>query len=85
MGSETSSDYAVPPDDEASFSDTSEPEHKLLKYTQNLSRENLEKSGYLTKLGGKVKNWKKRWFVLKNEELFYYKSPVSRPRGPANH
>ena len=34
------------------------------------------KSGYLSKLGGKVKTWKKRWFVLRSGELFYYKSQV---------
>ena len=34
------------------------------------------KAGYLSKLGGKVKTWKKRWFVLRNGELFYYKSQV---------
>eukprot|EP00112_Aurelia_sp_Birch-Aquarium-sp1_P012479 Seg2624.5 transcript_id=Seg2624.5/GoldUCD/mRNA.D3Y31 product="Dual adapter for phosphotyrosine and 3-phosphotyrosine and 3-phosphoinositide" protein_id=Seg2624.5/GoldUCD/D3Y31 len=32
------------------------------------------KEGYLTKLGGKVKNWKARWFVLVKTELKYYKT-----------
>ena len=36
----------------------------------------LEKSGYLTKLGGKIKSWKKRYFVLKNGTLSYWKSQV---------
>lgn len=40
-------------------------------------QEPLEKSGYLLKMGGKVKTWKRRWFVLKGGELLYYKSPVS--------
>lgn len=28
-------------------------------------------------MSGKVKTWKRRWFVLKGGELLYYKSPVS--------
>ena len=36
----------------------------------------LEKAGYLTKLGGKIKSWKKRYFVLKNGTLSYWKSQV---------
>ncbi|XP_013383364.1 pleckstrin homology domain-containing family H member 2-like [Lingula anatina] len=88
IGSETSGDYAVPPDAFMSMnidSDSSEPEHKLLKYaTYGMNKGGFEKCGYLTKLGGKVKNWKKRWFVLQNGELLYYKTPndiVRRPQG----
>jgi hypothetical protein len=33
----------------------------------------LFKDGYLTKQGHKVRNWKKRWFVLKGKYLSYYK------------
>jgi hypothetical protein len=33
-----------------------------------------EKSGFLTKQGKLVKNWKKRWFVLKDNVLYYYKT-----------
>eukprot|EP01137_Pigoraptor_chileana_P023063 Opistho-2@88761 len=33
----------------------------------------VHKEGFLTKLGGKNKNWKRRWFVLDNEKLAYYK------------
>lgn len=36
----------------------------------------LEKMGYLTKLGGKLKTWKKRYFVLKDGTLTYWKSQV---------
>lgn len=35
-----------------------------------------KKEGYLTKEGWKVKNWKRRWFVLGKETLSYYKSHV---------
>lgn len=40
MNSESSSDYAVPPDEVSGLNDSSgdsEPEHKLLKYTQTHS------------------------------------------------
>jgi hypothetical protein len=38
-------------------------------------RAKVEKGGYLTKRGHQVKNWKRRWFVLKDPTLCYYKSP----------
>eukprot|EP01117_Protostelium_nocturnum_P009883 TRINITY_DN3520_c0_g1_i2.p1 TRINITY_DN3520_c0_g1~~TRINITY_DN3520_c0_g1_i2.p1 ORF type:complete len:535 (+),score=143.33 TRINITY_DN3520_c0_g1_i2:333-1937(+) len=34
-----------------------------------------EKGGWLTKRGHKVKNWKRRWFVLKDPNLSYYNKP----------
>ena len=40
-------------------------------------KEALEKSGYLLKMGSQVKVWKRRWFILRNGEILYYKSPVS--------
>lgn len=40
----------------------------------------LEKSGYLLKMGSQVKAWKRRWFILRNGEILYYKSPVSVSR-----
>ena len=32
------------------------------------------KKGYLIKRGGNRKNWKRRWFILKENTLFYYES-----------
>uniref|UniRef100_A0A3Q2XSV4 PH domain-containing protein n=1 Tax=Hippocampus comes TaxID=109280 RepID=A0A3Q2XSV4_HIPCM len=37
------------------------------------------KCGYLLKMSSQVKAWKRRWFILRNGEILYYKSPVSRP------
>jgi len=41
-----------------------------------------DKEGYLVKRGSFVKNWKRRWFVLKENILFYYKTPQDiQPKG----
>ncbi|KAG8890781.1 hypothetical protein FRB98_004826 [Tulasnella sp. 332] len=39
-----------------------------------LDTENVVKSGYLLKKGERRKTWKKRWFVLRQTQLSYYKS-----------
>ncbi|CAG0894698.1 unnamed protein product, partial [Cyprideis torosa] len=71
VDSEISTDYALPPDalaycDHAMFrvSSLETPKRELP----------LEKSGYLSKLGGKLKSWNRRWFVLKNGHLSHWKS-----------
>lgn len=33
-----------------------------------------DKDGYLTKQGGSIRTWRKRWFVLKAKNLFYFKN-----------
>lgn len=88
-----SDDYAVPPDAVSTTADTLsldslEPPPVLSRSHQQEAQpvvpERGEKSGYLTKLGGKLKTWKRRWFVLANGTLRYYKaqSDVGRkPRG----
>lgn len=38
--------------------------------------------GHLAKLGGKLKTWRKRWFVLKNGTLNYWKSQHDVQRKP---
>ncbi|ELW48078.1 Pleckstrin homology domain-containing family H member 1 [Tupaia chinensis] len=84
------SDYAIPPDACSLDSDYSEPEHKLQRTSSystdglGLGGESLEKSGYLLKMGSRVKTWKRRWFVLRQGQIMYYKSPsdvIRRPQG----
>uniref|UniRef100_A0A8D3CTI4 Pleckstrin homology domain containing, family H (with MyTH4 domain) member 1 n=1 Tax=Scophthalmus maximus TaxID=52904 RepID=A0A8D3CTI4_SCOMX len=85
------SDYAIPPDAYSLDSDYSEPEHKVQRtssYSFGLCcsrpQETLEKSGYLLKMGSRVKAWKRRWFILRNGEILYYKSPsdvIRKPQG----
>jgi len=33
-----------------------------------------DREGWMTKQGGSYKSWKKRWFVLKGTQLFYFKN-----------
>ncbi|XP_052007697.1 pleckstrin homology domain-containing family H member 2-like [Xyrauchen texanus] len=83
------SDYAIPPDAYSTDTECSEPENKLPKTcfssTDNGKSESMAKSGYLLK---RVKTWKKtwkrRWFVLKDGDLLYFKSPsdvICKPQG----
>uniref|UniRef100_F1SA37 Pleckstrin homology, MyTH4 and FERM domain containing H1 n=1 Tax=Sus scrofa TaxID=9823 RepID=F1SA37_PIG len=83
-------DYAIPPDACSLDSDYSEPEHKLQRTSSystdglSLGGELLEKSGYLLKMGSRVKTWKRRWFVLRQGQIMYYKSPsdvIRKPQG----
>lgn len=40
-----------------------------------------DKTGFLTKEGGRWKNWKRRWFVLKNNVIYYSKKQNSGELG----
>jgi len=46
---------------------------------------NPERSGWLMKQGEYFKTWRRRWFVLKQGQIFWFKdnylSPSSKPRG----
>ncbi|XP_009632476.2 pleckstrin homology domain-containing family H member 1 [Egretta garzetta] len=83
------SDYAIPPDAYSMDGDYSEPEHKLQRTSSystdgGICSEPVEKSGYLLKMGSQVKMWKRRWFVLRNRQIMYYKSPsdvIRKPQG----
>uniref|UniRef100_A0A8D0BSE3 Pleckstrin homology, MyTH4 and FERM domain containing H1 n=1 Tax=Salvator merianae TaxID=96440 RepID=A0A8D0BSE3_SALMN len=83
------SDYAIPPDAYPLDGDNSEPEHKLQRTSScstdgRTCSEPLEKSGYLLKMGNRVKAWQRRWFVLRNGQIMYYKSPsdvICKPLG----
>eukprot|EP01114_Cavostelium_apophysatum_P005789 TRINITY_DN1696_c0_g1_i1.p1 TRINITY_DN1696_c0_g1~~TRINITY_DN1696_c0_g1_i1.p1 ORF type:complete len:990 (-),score=230.87 TRINITY_DN1696_c0_g1_i1:114-3083(-) len=49
------------------LSSSNNPEFRSLQLPQ--------KEGWLTKEGHLIKNWKRRWFVLKDALLFYFKAP----------
>jgi len=34
-----------------------------------------DREGYLTKQGGSIKTWRKRFFILKGKNLYYFKTP----------
>ncbi|GFY66838.1 uncharacterized protein CG43867 [Trichonephila inaurata madagascariensis] len=97
MSSESvlSDDYAVPPDavsvdvisinstdNHPSVSNTPTFMRRMFYAEDSQKKEILEKSGHLTKLGGKFKTWRRRWFVLKNGTLSYYKSQSDVNRKP---
>eukprot|EP00128_Syssomonas_multiformis_P016151 Colp12_sorted_trinity150504_noHs@24238 len=43
---------------------------------------NPEREGYLVKQGGRFQNWKRRWFILTGNCLYYFKNPTdSQPCG----
>mmetsp|Transcript_3898 Transcript_3898/g.5462 ORF Transcript_3898/g.5462 Transcript_3898/m.5462 type:complete len:395 (-) Transcript_3898:17-1201(-) len=60
---------------------------KLASVAQSAYDEALripDHSGFLQKKGGFIPNWKKRWFVLKNQYLYYSKDKQSNPQGVIN-
>lgn len=73
-------DYAIPPDaissNDVLSMHASLPSMMRASYidSPNKKTDTLEKTGHLVKLGGKLKTWRKRWFVLKNGTLTYWKS-----------
>eukprot|EP01114_Cavostelium_apophysatum_P019368 TRINITY_DN6221_c0_g1_i3.p1 TRINITY_DN6221_c0_g1~~TRINITY_DN6221_c0_g1_i3.p1 ORF type:complete len:149 (+),score=29.91 TRINITY_DN6221_c0_g1_i3:241-687(+) len=42
---------------------------------ENIVPIRVTKEGMVTKQGGRIKTWKKRWCVLAENGLFYYKTP----------
>ncbi|KAI5646222.1 PH domain-containing protein [Phthorimaea operculella] len=81
-----SDDYAIPPD-AVSCDSMASPSLASLGRVQPATdsprrHDALEKSGHLAKLGGKLKTWRKRWFVLKNGTLSYWKSQSEVNRKP---
>lgn len=83
------SDYAIPPDAYSTDTECTETENKLQKTCSSSSdsgkNEPMEKSGYLLKMVKTwKKTWKRHWFVLKDGELMFYKSPsdvIRKPQG----
>lgn len=79
-----SEDYAIPPDALSLTSLESSIPNLLMRVSGESSKrqESLEKTGQLAKLGGKLKTWRKRWFVLRNGVLTYWKSQNDINRKP---
>ncbi|KAJ4445671.1 hypothetical protein ANN_12355, partial [Periplaneta americana] len=89
-----SDDYAIPPDAlSCCGADTTSIESSMPSLLMRVSSyldspnkrvtgESLEKAGHLAKLGGKLKTWRKRWFVLRNGVLTYWKSQSDVNRKP---
>lgn len=89
--SAVSDDYALPPDANGTAGDADGLAHAVASLRvstlerQHQQADDLEKSGYLTKLSGKLKTWRKRWFVLKNGTLSYWKSQNDMGRKAQGH
>ncbi|KAH3742698.1 Vault protein inter-alpha-trypsin domain protein [Pelomyxa schiedti] len=45
---------------------------------REVSESDVEKSGWCTKQGGSLKSWKRRFYVLKGNNLLYFKSPTEK-------
>mmetsp|Transcript_5120 Transcript_5120/g.7216 ORF Transcript_5120/g.7216 Transcript_5120/m.7216 type:complete len:938 (+) Transcript_5120:3-2816(+) len=43
--------------------------------TEGKAWSSADKKGWLTKQGGNIKTWKKRWFILNHNCLYYFKTP----------
>ena len=74
-------DYALPPDARMECltpRSRSRTRASCLESPRKTAEKTLEKSGYLTKLGGKIKSWNRRYFVLSNGVLSYWKSQVDK-------
>ncbi|XP_026676243.1 uncharacterized protein CG43867 [Diaphorina citri] len=94
--SEMSEDYAIPPDALSCSGDSLEWYSLVLKNSNYAnvgspcrlqkgippSDISIDKSGYLVKLGGKLKTWRRRWFQLNNGKLHYWKSQNDIKRKP---
>jgi len=68
-------------EEEGSYDD--DPHKKLTEVTSPQGV--ILKSGFLSKKGVKRRNWNKRWFVLRNATLSYYKNINDKtPKGVIN-
>ncbi|KAF2070444.1 hypothetical protein CYY_008239 [Polysphondylium violaceum] len=53
----------------------------VLRESRDEKRKSTIKEGSVTKQGGRIKNWKKRWCVLNEEGLHYFKAQNSIEKG----
>lgn len=52
-------------------------EIKLETEDQTFGNSVIAKMGWMTKQGGRIKTWKRRWFILSDKVLYYFKEKVS--------
>lgn len=90
MESGISDDYAIPPDAMSCGEDSTEWSSLVLRLNLNgaaviadspsrcAKTGVLDKSGHLAKLGGKLKTWRRRFFMLSNGKLRYWKTQVNK-------
>uniref|UniRef100_A0A915JU82 PH domain-containing protein n=1 Tax=Romanomermis culicivorax TaxID=13658 RepID=A0A915JU82_ROMCU len=80
LATSSDDDYALPPD----AVDLSSQELKIKCVAEDGARYDMttsvKLSGYLNKLGNKTKTWKKRWFVLKDDALRYFRSQIDQDK-----
>ena len=51
---------------------------------ESLTKQNPEMSGYMVKQGGLVKSWNRRYFILKDNQLHYYKDRTVNMHEPVS-
>lgn len=56
----------------------------MIETLHSLIFQTTEKSGYLRKMDIKLRKWNRRWFVLKDTELKYYKPNKKALKGVIN-
>lgn len=59
----------------ASFSEQTADSSQPVSDADKLKRSRI-REGFMTKQGHVVRNWKMRWFVLRRDEMLYYKSEL---------
>ena len=65
-------------DSSDSDTDSSMPSHESSSSTSTRTMAVSSKEGYLTKQGRIRKNWRVRWFILRNQYLSYYRTKQHR-------
>lgn len=77
-----SSSFYLPPTNpempKSSVAPKGRPVSKRVFQEEKGNKSQIVKQGYLAKKGAKRRNWKTRWFILKKDELVYFKDPFDK-------